>query len=129
MVVPSQSGTLVTSDSFQRLVAYLAAVPGTACTFPFKRFRELAGATLPEAAMSAAWWTDEAGWHACPASQACLSAGWRLESVHPVAERVRFMRTADESPGRESQGASAASHHAGRRRKRGLRRLRQPTAD
>ena len=115
MAVPSQRGTLVTSDSFQRLVAYLAAVPGNACTFPFERMRELTGALLPDAAMSAAWWTDEAGWHASPASQACLAAGWRLESVHPAAELLRFTYTGDESPGGRRRGAGAAPRQAGRR--------------
>ena len=97
--LPRQPGTLVTSDSSQPLVAYLAAVPGTACTLPLKQVRELAGATLPDAAESPAWWRDEAGWRACPASQACLAAGWRLESVHAAEGLVRFMRTGDESPG------------------------------
>ena len=125
MVVPSQPGTLVTSDSVQRLVAYLAAVPGTACTFPLKRIRELAGAALPEAARSPAWWTDEAGWPACPASEACNSAGWRLESVHAVAGLVRFTHSRDESAGRETGDASDTPRHAGRRTTGGLGRLRR----
>ena len=130
MAVPSQRGTLVTSDSFQRLVAYLAAVPGNACTFPFERMRELTGALLPDAAMSAAWWTDEAGWHASPASQACLAAGWRLESVHASAELVRFTYTGDESPAGRRRGASAAPRQAGRRTKDGSGRSgRRPGGD
>lgn len=130
MAVPSQLGTLVTSDAFQQLVAYLAAVPGNACTFPFQRIRELAGATVPDAALSAAWWTDEAGWHASPASQACLSAGWRLESVHAAAGLVRFIYTGDESPGRGSRGASAAPRHGGRRTTHGAGRSgRRPGGD
>ncbi len=129
MAVPSQLGTLVTSDAFQQLVAYLAAVPGNACTFPFERIRELAGAALPDAAQSAAWWTDEAGWRACPAFQACLSAGWRLESVHAAANLVRFVRTGDESPGGAGHGAGAP-RHADRRTTGGIgRSRRQPGRD
>ena len=112
-------GGLVASDSIQHLVAYLAAVPGNACTFPVERIRELTGATLPDAAMSVAWWADRAGWHASPASRACLSAGWRLQSVHAAAGLVRFTRTGDDSPGGSPGGrgrdASTAPRQAGRR--------------
>ena len=113
MVAPSQPGTLVTSDSSQPLLAYLAALPGTACTFPLKRVRELAGATLPDAARSPAWWRDEAGRRACPASRACLAAGWRLESVHAAAGLVR-MRTGDESPGGAGRDPAPTPRHPDR---------------
>ena len=111
------------SDSFDDLVAYLADAPGGTCTIPFLRIRELTRAALPDAAMSAAWWTDEAGWRACPASEACLSAGWRLESVHAAAQLIRLVRTGDESAVQRGRGASAAPRRRSdpRTRKRGGR--------
>ena len=83
---------------FIGLVAYLTDAPGSPCTIPFPRIRELTRATLPDAAMSAAWWTDAAGWRASAASRACRSAGWRLQSVHAAAGLVRFVRTGHAPP-------------------------------
>ena len=80
------------NDGLDKLRAYLAGIAGGSCTLPFERLRELTGWGLPEAATSPAWWTDPAGWDAWPASGACRSAGWRLESVHGSARLVRLER-------------------------------------
>ena len=79
-------------DGFGRLRAYLEGVAGSSCTLPFDRMRELTGEPLPEAANAAAWWTDLAGWEAWPPSDACRSAGWRVESAHPRALLMRLSR-------------------------------------
>ena len=73
------------------LVEYLRGVAGVTCVVPLERIRELLGAGLPAAAGSAGWWTDAAGWGACPAARLCREAGWRVESVH-AAGAVRFGR-------------------------------------
>lgn len=80
------------SSGWETLTAYLTGVSASSCTLPFGRIRELARHDLPAAATSADWWTDEAGWEAHPASRICRSAGWIVESVHPSAKVVRFMR-------------------------------------
>jgi hypothetical protein len=91
---------------------YLGTVPGNSCTLPFERIRELTGAPLPAAAMTAAWWTDGAGWERSPVSTACVSAGWRLQSVHAAARLVRFRRI---ERGGAARGAVAARRRLVRR--------------
>ena len=79
------------SDGYEALGAYLAALSGRSCTLPFDWIEKLTKRSLPAAAMSAAWWKDGN----CPdgslVSRACLSAGWRVESVQKSG-RVRFVR-------------------------------------
>ena len=86
-------------DGPQKLRAYLDGLAGGSCTLPFERMRELTGRGLPEAAASAAWWTDADGWAAWPGSRACRIAGWRLESVHAEARLVRLQRIGDGAAG------------------------------
>ncbi len=62
------------------------------CALPMERIRELGQDELPPVAASAAWWTEETGWHAHPGSRACQSAGWVVESAHSTARLVRFTR-------------------------------------
>ena len=80
------------NDGLEKLRAYLAGVAGCSCTRPFERLRELTGRGLPDGAESSAWWSDPEGWGAWPASDACRSAGWRLESVHGSARLLRLGR-------------------------------------
>ena len=86
-------------DGLDKLRAYLAGLAGGSCTLPFERMRELIGRGLPEAATSPAWWTDPDGWHTWPASGACRTAGWRLESNHAGARLVRLERIRDDTRG------------------------------
>ena len=79
-------------DGLEALRAYLRGLVGGSCTLPFERMRELTGRRLPEAATSAAWWSDPDGWPAWPASGACRTAGWRLQSVHAAEHLVRLER-------------------------------------
>ena len=80
------------ADGLEKLQRYLDRVTGGSCTLPFEGIRDLIGLELPEAAASETWWTDSAGWPAWPASNACRSAGWRVESVHAAARLVRLAR-------------------------------------
>ena len=80
------------TDGIGRLRDYVDGLSGGSCTLPFERIRELTGLALPEAAATEAWWTDPCGWDAWPPSDACRSAGWRVESVHPAARLVRLAR-------------------------------------
>lgn len=86
-------------DGLDKLRAYLGGLAGGSCMLPFERMRELTGCGLPEAATSSAWWTDTDGWPAWPASGACWTAGWRLESVHAAARLVRLERIGDDAAG------------------------------
>ena len=86
-------------DGLEKLRAYLAGIAGSSCTLPFERMRELTGRRLPEAATSSAWWIDADGWHAWPASGACRTASWRLESVHAKPRLVRLERIGDDTAG------------------------------
>ena len=76
----------------EALGAYLIRSGGRSCVLPLERVQELTRGGLPGAAMSAVWWTGDEGWAACPAATACLSVGWRLESVTWSAKLVRFER-------------------------------------
>ena len=58
-------------DGWTALVAYLKGVAGVTCVVPLERIRDLLGGGLPDAARSPDWWTDAAGWGACPASGLC----------------------------------------------------------
>ena len=86
-------------DGLEKLRAYLDRVTGGSCTLPFARMRELTGRRLPEAATSSAWWTDPDGWYAWPASRACRTAGWRLESVHAKPRLARLERIGEDTAG------------------------------
>ena len=87
-------GSRVELDDYEALGAYLAGLSGRSCTLPFEWIDQLTGRTLPTAAKSAAWWADANGPHGSPVSRACLSAGWRVESVRESARQVRFVRFA-----------------------------------
>ncbi|MCY3597622.1 MAG: hypothetical protein OXG71_09355 [Rhodospirillales bacterium] len=84
-------------DGLEKLCAYLGGLAGGSCTLSFERMRELTGRLLPDAATSTGWWTDPDGWDAWPASRACRSAGWRLESVQAAARLVRLERIGEET--------------------------------
>ncbi|MXY17088.1 MAG: hypothetical protein F4Y57_08880 [Acidobacteria bacterium] len=85
-------GRAMDTDGLEKLRDFLNGVAGGLCTLPFERIRELTGQPLPEAASSAAWWTDPAGWCAWPPAAACRAAGWRVESVHAASGLVRLVR-------------------------------------
>lgn len=91
-VVPPDARQLEFERPGEALGGFLARLAGRSCVLPFQRVQELAGGGLPEAAMSVAWWTDVEGWPASAAAPACLSAGWRLDSVTNSARFVRFVR-------------------------------------
>ena len=81
------------------LAAYLSPLSGVSCVLPYDRIAELSGQILPAEAGSEAWWTDGGGWDAFPASRACASSGWRVESVRVDARLVRFVRVSAPASG------------------------------
>ena len=103
-------------DGNEPLVAYLTGVAGRSCTLPFDRIQDLTRATSHGAAALPGWWTEPDGQAAKAASQACLAAGWRFESVHPSAGLVRFVRVAGAAIGEDARGTTTAPpRRSGRR--------------
>ena len=103
VVAAPGSGQLESDSVSDALGTYLARVRGRSCVLPIERVQELTCSGLPEAAMSAAWWTDAEGWPASPAAAACVSVGWRVDSVTNPARLVRFVQI-DRGAGPRSAG-------------------------